>query len=237
MARLADPVWLADPERAKKIDESGGERGRAMRMRPAQAQLGWPVVKAVVETRPRSDPGAAIARRRPPARAPSGRGPAGRAWLLRGRRVLVVAEVELVEVGVGALGVEVDAGLDAAVEDEGVLVELDQPRGEDRAHERPHGGAQRLLAAGEGVAQPAGHALGAERLGPRHAVRVEHERRAPARDELGDAVQRVGVLEGAPQFRVDDRVEVARLAAAGVADGLLALGVGPAGAVRDELRM
>src|SRR5215218_5593397 len=142
MARLADPVWLADPERAKKIDESGGERGRAMRMRPAQAQLGWPVVKAVVETRPRSDPGAAIARRRPPARAPSGRGPAGRAWLLRGRRVLVVAEVE------------VDAGLDAAVEDEGVLVELDQPRGEDRAHERPHGGALRLLAAGEGVAQP-----------------------------------------------------------------------------------
>jgi hypothetical protein len=67
--------------------------------------------------------------------------------------------------------------------------------------------------------------------------RAGHEGRAPARDQLGDAVQRVGVLERAPQFRVDDRVEVARLSAAGVADGLLALGVGPAGAVCDELRM
>ena len=99
------------------------------------------------------------------------------------------------------------------------------------------GGAQRLLAAGEGVAQLARHALGAERLGPGHAVGVEHERGAPARDQLGDAVQRVGVLERAPQLGVDDRVDVARLAAAGVADGLLALGVGPAGAVGDQLRV
>jgi hypothetical protein len=37
------------------------------------------------------------------------------------------------------------------------------------------------------------------------------------------------------ELGVDDRVELARLVAAGVADGLLALGVGPAGAVSDEL--
>jgi hypothetical protein len=51
--------------------------------------------------------------------------------------VLVVAEVEPVEVGVGAVGVEVDAGPYAAVEDEPVLVERDKARGEDGAHERP----------------------------------------------------------------------------------------------------
>jgi hypothetical protein len=39
-------------------------------------------------------------------------------------------------------------------------------------------------------------------------------------------VQRVGVLERSPQLGVDDRIDVARLSAAGVADGLLALGVG-----------
>jgi hypothetical protein len=43
--------------------------------------------------------------------------------------------------------------------------------------------------------------------------------------------------QGPPQFLVDDRAHVPRLAAARVADGLLALGVGPAGAVGDELRV
>ena len=47
--------------------------------------------------------------------------------------------------------------------------------------------------------------------------------------------QRVGVGERALELGVDDRVELARLVAAGVADGLLALGVGPAGAVGDQL--
>src|SRR3954454_19640947 len=122
---------------------------------------------------------------------------AGRLRRLRGRGVLVVAEVELVELGVGAVGGEIDAGLAAAVEDEGVLVELHEARREDRAHERPQRGAQRLFAAGEGVAQLARHALGAERLGPGHAVWVEQERGAPARDQLGDAVQRVGDIERA----------------------------------------
>ena len=47
--------------------------------------------------------------------------------------------------------------------------------------------------------------------------------------------QRVGVGERAFELGVDDRVDVARLVAAGVADGLLAFGVGPAGAVGDQL--
>ena len=58
---------------------------------------------------------------------------------------------------------------------------------------------------------------------------------APAGDELGDAAQRVGVVERALEFGVDDRVDLARLVAAGVADGLLAFGVGPAGAVGDHV--
>jgi hypothetical protein len=37
------------------------------------------------------------------------------------------------------------------------------------------------------------------------------------------------------ELGVDDCVELARLVAAGVADGLLAFGVGPAGAVGDQL--
>ena len=83
--------------------------------------------------------------------------------------------------------------------------------------------------------EPAGHALGAECLGAGDAGGVEHEGGAPAGDELGDAAQRVGVVEGALQFRVGDCVDLARLAAAGVADGLLAVGVGPAGAVGDHV--
>src|SRR5688572_20759161 len=72
-----------------------------------------------------------------PAGPRSGRARAGgSADCLSGGRVLVVAEVELVDVGVGAVGVEVDAGFDAGVEDKGVLVKLHESRGEDRAHER-----------------------------------------------------------------------------------------------------
>src|SRR2546430_1943779 len=75
-----------------------------------------------------------------------------------GRRLLVGAEVELVGLGVGAVSVEVDAGFNAAVEDEGVLVELHQPWREDRSHEGPERGSERLLAARQGVAQLARHA-------------------------------------------------------------------------------
>ena len=49
------------------------------------------------------------------------------------------------------------------------------------------------------------------------------------------AAQRVRVGERALELGIDDRVEVARFVATGVADGLLALGVGPAGAVGDQL--
>jgi hypothetical protein len=52
---------------------------------------------------------------------------------------------------------------------------------------------------------------------------------------LRDAAQRVRVPERALELSVEDRVELARLVAAGVADGLLALGVGPTGAVGDQL--
>ena len=47
--------------------------------------------------------------------------------------------------------------------------------------------------------------------------------------------ERVGVGECALELGVGDRVRVARLAPPGVADGLLAVGVGPAGAVGDQL--
>jgi hypothetical protein len=67
-------------------------------------------------------------------------------------------------------GVEVDAGLDAAVGDEGILVELDEPRGEDWPPDRPAGRAKGLLAAGGRVAQLAHYALRAEGLGPRHVI-------------------------------------------------------------------
>ena len=58
---------------------------------------------------------------------------------------------------------------------------------------------------------------------------------AQPRGELGDAAERVGVGECALELGIDDRVGVARLVATGVADRLLAFGVGPAGAVGDQL--
>jgi hypothetical protein len=47
--------------------------------------------------------------------------------------------------------------------------------------------------------------------------------------------KRVGFAESALKLGGDDRVDVPRLVAAGVADGLLAAPVGPAGAVREHL--
>ena len=83
--------------------------------------------------------------------------------------------------------------------------------------------------------QPAGHALAAQRLGSSDAGGVEHEGGGEAGDELDDAAQRVGVFEGALQFGVDDRVDLSGLVAAGVADRLLAVGVGPAGTGGDHV--
>ena len=64
---------------------------------------------------------------------------------------------------------------------------------------------------------------------------VDDKRGGPAGDELGDAAQRVGVAERALELGGDDRVDVAGLVAGGVADGLLARRVGPAGAVGDHV--
>ena len=47
--------------------------------------------------------------------------------------------------------------------------------------------------------------------------------------------ERIRVLERALELGVDDRVGVSGFVASGVADGPLALGVGPAGAVGDQL--
>jgi hypothetical protein len=70
-------------------------------------------------------------------------------------------------------------------QDERILVELHEPRGEDRAHERPQRGAQGLLAAGEGVAQLARHPLRAQSLRLGHLYRSEFERALELADELG----------------------------------------------------
>ena len=52
---------------------------------------------------------------------------------------------------------------------------------------------------------------------------------------MRDPPERVGVLERVLELGVDDRVGVAGLVAGGVADGLLALLIGPAGAVGDDV--
>ena len=74
-------------------------------------------------------------------------------------------------------------------------------------------------------------------LGAGDSVGIEDERGGEAGGELCDAAQRVGVLERAVQFGVKDRVDLSGFVAAGVADELLAVVVGPAGAVGDHVRM
>jgi signal transduction histidine kinase len=158
-------------------------------------------------------------------------------WLC-GFDVRLVLQHEFVEVGRRAVAVEIDGGLDVLVADEGIAVERDErdERGRDhRAHELPDRRAERAVATGERVAQLTFHPLRAERLGAGDTAGVEHERGCPASGELGDASERVGVGERAVELGLDDRVELAWFVAAGVADGLLAFGVGPAGAVGDQL--
>ena len=130
---------------------------------------------------------------------------------------------------------EVDGAALGVVDHERVAVQFGQPRREHRPQERPQRGAQRLVAAGQRLVELAAHALAAEHLGARDAVGVEHERGGAARDERGDAAQRVGLVERALQFGVDDRVDGHRLVPAALADGPLAFGVGPAGAVGDHV--
>jgi hypothetical protein len=64
------------------------------------------------------------------------------------------------------------------------------------------------IAAGQSVAERAWHALRAECLGARDAGNVEHQRGGEPGGELGDAPERVGVLERALELSVDDRVGV-----------------------------
>ena len=59
------------------------------------------------------------------------------------------------------MAVEVDGSLDVLVDDDGIAVEPDERGREHRSHELPYGGAQRAFAAGQCVAELAGHALGA----------------------------------------------------------------------------
>ena len=148
---------------------------------------------------------------------------------------LVEVEVEVVEARGGMAAGEVHGRLALVLDDERVAVERDERGREHRSHELPDGGAQRAVAAGECVAELAGDALRAERLGAGDAGLVEHKRGAQPGGELGDASERVGVGKRAFELGVDDRAELARFVAAGVADGLLALRVGPAGAVGDQL--
>ncbi|HYB25297.1 MAG TPA: hypothetical protein VEF89_01645, partial [Solirubrobacteraceae bacterium] len=91
------------------------------------------------------------------------------------------------------------------------------------------------MSAWERVGEFAGHAFGAERFGAGDAAGVEDEGGGPASGELRDAAQRVWVLERALELRVEDRVGLAGFVAAGIADWLLAVLVGPAGAVGDDV--
>ena len=147
----------------------------------------------------------------------------------------LVAEVQLVKVRRGPNAVEVDGGLHALIDDERIAVERDECGREHRPHELPHGGTQRALAAGKGVAELASHGLYTERLCACDTGRVQDEGGSPASGKLGDAAERVGVRERPFELGVEDRVDVAWFVAARVADGLLAFGVGPAGAVGDQL--
>ena len=133
------------------------------------------------------------------------------------------------------MGREGDARCVGVVEHERVVVERCESGREHRAHEFPHGVAQRAVAAGQGVAELSRHPFRAERLAAGDAGRIEGERGAEPGGQLRDPAERVGVGERSLELGVGDRVQVVRLVASGVAHGLLAFGVGPAGAVGDQL--
>jgi len=133
------------------------------------------------------------------------------------------------------VGVEVDGRLCGLIDDERVAVERNERGRQHRPNELPHGIAQRAVAGGKVVSELARHALGPQRFGPGHGGGIEHEGGCPAGRELRNTSERVGIGERAFERSVDDRVELAQFVAAGVADGALALGVGPAGDVGDQL--
>ena len=130
---------------------------------------------------------------------------------------------------------EVDGRLDSLIDDERIGVEGDQRWREHRPHELPHGGAQRAVAAGQGVAELSRHPFCAERLGVGDTGGIECECGAEPGDQPRNPAEWVGVSKCALELGVGDRVRLAWFVAAGVADGLLAFGVSPAGAVGDQL--
>ena len=130
---------------------------------------------------------------------------------------------------------EVHGRLALVLSDERVAVERDERGREHRPHELPDVCAQCAIASGQGVAELSCHPLCAERLCACDTVGVEREGGGEACGELRDPSQRVLVLERPLKLRGDDRVCVSGLVAAGFADGLLAFGVGPAGAIGDQL--
>jgi hypothetical protein len=91
------------------------------------------------------------------------------------------------------------------------------------------------VAAGECVGEFAGHAFCTERFGAGDAVRVEDERGGPAGSEVRDAAHGVWVLERALEFGAEDGVGLAGFVAAVLADRLLVVVVGPAGALGDHV--
>jgi hypothetical protein len=81
---------------------------------------------------------------------------------------------------------EPDGAVLRLVEHERVAVELDQVGRQERPHELPYGSPERVLAAGKGVLELAGHAsFAAERLGARHAVWGSGRRRPPSGRRVG----------------------------------------------------
>ena len=116
-----------------------------------------------------------------------------------------------------------------------IAVERREPGREHWAHELPDGGAHGAVAARECVAELSCHPFGAQRLGAGDTGGIEHERGREPGSELGDSAYRVWVGERALELGVDDCVDMGGFMAAGVADGPLALGVGPARSVGDQL--
>jgi hypothetical protein len=114
-------------------------------------------------------------------------------------------------------------------------VQFGQPRGEHRPQERPRRAAQWFVAAGQRVVELGRHPFAAEDLAAGDAVGVEHEGGRAAPHEGGDPAQRVRFGERAPQLGVDDGVDRLRFVACSFADRSLALEVGPAGAVGDQV--
>ena len=132
------------------------------------------------------------------------------------------------------MAVEIDGRLCALGDDERVAVQRDERGRGHRPHKLPHRGAQCSVTAGQRISELAFDPLRAESLGAGDAGGVEHECGCPRAASW--AMPRSGSGSAtALELGSDDQIGVARLEPAGIADGLLALGVGPAGAEGDQI--